>query len=144
MMERVRVVREDVHVASRRIQGHVRWTPLLQPVGADAVWLKCEFLQHCGVFKTRGAFNRQLAALERGEIGDTGICRRVGRQRWVGTCLRRAVARHSRDGFRTAGSPRGEGRMHPWIRRRVRRGVKTGAAVARAYDQLEVAAGAGT
>src|SRR3954470_118820 len=73
MMGRVRVVREDVHVASRRIQRRVRWSPLLQPVGADAVWLKCEFLQHCGVFKTRGAFNRQLAALETGEIGDAGI-----------------------------------------------------------------------
>src|SRR3954470_4020000 len=68
MMGRVRVVREDVHVASRRIQRRVRWSPLLQPVGADAVWLKCEFLQHCGVFKTRGAFNRQLAARERGEL----------------------------------------------------------------------------
>ena len=31
-------------------------------------WLKCEFLQYTGVFKTRGAFNRQLAALERGEL----------------------------------------------------------------------------
>src|SRR3712207_8190083 len=39
----------------------------------DAVWFKCEFLQHCGVFKTRGAFNRQLAALEAGEIGEAGI-----------------------------------------------------------------------
>ncbi|TQM64237.1 L-threonine ammonia-lyase [Humibacillus xanthopallidus] len=60
-------------VAARRIEGHVRRTPLLPPSDRDAVWLKCEFLQHCGVFKTRGAFNRQLAALETGEIGDAGI-----------------------------------------------------------------------
>ena len=32
------------------------------------LWLKCEFLQHTGVFKIRGAFNRQLAARERGEL----------------------------------------------------------------------------
>ena len=39
-----------------------------------SLWLKCEFLQHTGVFKTRGAFNRQLAALERGELSpETGI-----------------------------------------------------------------------
>jgi threonine dehydratase len=45
----------------------------LSPAGRDDVWLKCEFLQHCGVFKTRGAFNRQLAALEDGELGAAGV-----------------------------------------------------------------------
>jgi threonine dehydratase len=69
----VRVTRQDVLVAGRRIEGRVRRTPLLRPADRDGVWLKCEFLQHCGVFKTRGAFNRQLAALETGEIGDAGI-----------------------------------------------------------------------
>src|ERR1700712_5709685 len=73
MMARVKVTREDVQVASRRIEGRVRRTPLLPPVSRDGVWLKCEFLQHCGVFKTRGAFNLQLAALERGEIQAAGI-----------------------------------------------------------------------
>jgi threonine dehydratase len=38
------------------------------------VWFKAEFLQRCGVFKTRGAFNRQLAARERGDLDpDVGI-----------------------------------------------------------------------
>src|SRR3954471_13439272 len=69
----MRVDREDVLVAGDRIRGRVRRTPLLRPSDADAVWLKCEFLQHCGVFKTRGAFNRQLAALETGEVGEAGI-----------------------------------------------------------------------
>ena len=32
------------------------------------MWFKAEFLQRCGVFKTRGAFNRQLAAAKRGEL----------------------------------------------------------------------------
>ena len=67
------ITREDVLAARDRIDGRVRRTPLLRPAGADDVWLKCEHLQHCGVFKTRGAFNRQLAALERGELGDAGI-----------------------------------------------------------------------
>lgn len=33
-----------------------------------APWLKCEFLQHTGVFKARGAFNRLLAAGSRDEL----------------------------------------------------------------------------
>lgn len=33
-----------------------------------APWLKCEFLQHTGVFKARGAFNRLLAAADRNEL----------------------------------------------------------------------------
>jgi threonine dehydratase len=36
--------------------------------GGPFVWLKCEYLQHTGVFKARGAINRQLAAQERGEL----------------------------------------------------------------------------
>jgi threonine dehydratase len=48
-------------------------TPMLAPSHTGSVWLKCEFLQHCGVFKTRGAFNRQLAAMERGELGEAGV-----------------------------------------------------------------------
>ncbi|RYB92111.1 threonine/serine dehydratase [Nocardioides oleivorans] len=67
------ITRDDVLAAHDRIRGRVRRTPLLAPVGPDTAWLKCEQLQHCGVFKTRGAFNRQLAALERGELGDAGI-----------------------------------------------------------------------
>lgn len=69
----VMVTRHDVQTAGERIAGRVRRTPLVRPADRDAVWLKCEFLQHCGVFKTRGAYNRQLAGLEAGEIGDAGI-----------------------------------------------------------------------
>jgi threonine dehydratase len=67
------VSRSDVQKAQERIAGRVRRTPLMRPSDRDAVWLKCEFLQHCGVFKTRGAFNRQLVGLATGEIGDAGI-----------------------------------------------------------------------
>jgi threonine dehydratase len=60
------ITRDDVLAAQQRTTAHVRRTPLLQ-VGA-AAWFKCEFLQHTGSFKARGAFNRQLAAAERGEL----------------------------------------------------------------------------
>ncbi|GAA0306440.1 serine/threonine dehydratase [Kineococcus aurantiacus] len=56
----------DVHAAVTRTAGRVRRTPVL-PVG-PGLWLKLEFLQHTGTFKARGAFNRQLLALERGEL----------------------------------------------------------------------------
>ena len=63
------ITRDDVLAARRRISGYVRHTPLLQPEALEKpLWLKCEFLQHTGVFKARGAFNRLLAARERGDL----------------------------------------------------------------------------
>jgi threonine dehydratase len=63
------ITRDDVLAARRRINGYVRHTPLLRAeMGTEPLWLKCEFLQHTGVFKARGAFNRLLAARERGEL----------------------------------------------------------------------------
>lgn len=60
----------DVERAHSRVTPHVRRTPLFQgeASGGAEVWFKSEYLQKCGVFKTRGAFNRQLAARERGEL----------------------------------------------------------------------------
>jgi threonine dehydratase len=37
-------------------------------LGVDGWWFKCEFMQRTGTFKTRGAFNRILAARENGEL----------------------------------------------------------------------------
>ena len=63
------ITRDDVLAARQRIDGYVRHTPLLQAkVGTGPLWLKCEFLQQTGVFKTRGAFNLLLAARHRGEL----------------------------------------------------------------------------
>lgn len=59
-----------VEEARARIDGRVRRTPLLA-VDGGSLWLKCEFMQHTGCFKARGAFNRQLAARERGELSTT-------------------------------------------------------------------------
>lgn len=60
------ITRDDVLAAQQRTAGSVRRTPLLQV--AEHAWFKCEFLQHTGSFKARGAFNRQLAAAQRGEL----------------------------------------------------------------------------
>lgn len=58
----------DVEAARTRIAPYVRRTPMLAADPSERLWFKAEFLQTCGVFKTRGAFNRQLAARERGEL----------------------------------------------------------------------------
>jgi threonine dehydratase len=60
------ISRDDVLAAQERIRAHVRRTPVLPLPGEPA--LKLELLQHTGSFKARGAFNRQLAAAERGEL----------------------------------------------------------------------------
>jgi threonine dehydratase len=53
----------EIEAAALRIAGRVRRTPVL----ADGpALLKLEFLQHAGSFKTRGMFNRILAAAEQG------------------------------------------------------------------------------
>ncbi len=59
-------MRSEIEVASRRITGYVRETPVihLEPGiwGIDArLTLKLEQLQHTGSFKPRGAFNRILS-----------------------------------------------------------------------------------
>lgn len=67
------ITTSDVMAARERIAGRVRRTPLLA-IEPRSQWLKCEFMQHTGVFKTRGAFNRQMAARERGELRpDSGV-----------------------------------------------------------------------
>ena len=53
-----------IHAAHARIAPHIRRTPLLElaspTVGAPAVSLKLECLQHSGSFKARGAFHNLL------------------------------------------------------------------------------------
>lgn len=60
------ITRLDVQAAERRTRGFVRRTPTFH--AAPTLSFKLEFLQHTGTFKARGAFNRQLAARERGEL----------------------------------------------------------------------------
>lgn len=61
------ITRDDVTNAQQRIAPFVRRTPNLV-VSDGSLILKCEFLQHTGVFKARGSFNRVLAATEAGAL----------------------------------------------------------------------------
>ncbi|MDZ5662135.1 threonine/serine dehydratase [Nocardioides sp. S-58] len=153
------ITRDDVLTAQQRIGGRIRRTPLLAPADGDGVWLKCEHLQHCGVFKTRGAFNRQLAALESGELGEAGIVVASGgnaglAQAFAARALGirgtvfvpetapevkvQRIRRYGAD-VRRAGTEYAEA-----YRAAVAFAEERGAAFAHAYDQPEVAAGAGT
>ncbi|MDY7088288.1 MAG: threonine/serine dehydratase [Actinomycetota bacterium] len=51
---------DDVRAAASRLDGRIRHTPVLR--ADDGVWFKLEHTQHAGSFKTRGMFNRILAA----------------------------------------------------------------------------------
>lgn len=155
----MRVTRDDVLAAERRIRGRVRRTPLLAPAGRDGVWLKLEHLQHCGVFKTRGAFNRQLAGLESGEIGEAGIvvasggnaglaqafaARELGVRATVfvpETAPAVKVERIRGYGAEVVRAGREYAEAYEAAQSHVR---DLGAVFAHAYDQPEVAAGAGT
>lgn len=64
------LTRLDVQAAEQRTRAYVRRTPTFR--ASQTLSYKLEFLQHTGTFKARGAFNRQLAARERGEL-DAGI-----------------------------------------------------------------------
>ncbi|MCK9825004.1 threonine/serine dehydratase [Nocardioides cavernae] len=153
------ITREDVLAARDRIDGRVRRTPLLQPAGRDSVWLKCEHLQHCGVFKTRGAFNRQLAALERGELGDAGIVVASGGNAGLAQAFAARELGIRATVFVPVTAPEVKVRRIEAYGAEVRRvgreyaeafeaavafGEEQGATFAHAYDQPDVAAGAGT
>lgn len=64
-------------MAAQRVQGRVRRTPVIRLDAEHSpgeIWLKCEFLQHTGTFKARGAFNRVLSCQDRGELDpESGI-----------------------------------------------------------------------
>jgi threonine dehydratase len=153
--------RGDVLEAENRIRGYVRRTPLFRAGTAAApLWLKCEFMQHTGVFKARGAFNRLLAARERGELdpavgvvaasgGNAGLANayaaaalgvpvtvfvpetaprvKVDRLRGYGASVRQVGVEYA-EAYAAA----------------IRYVEESGALFCHAYDQLEIAAGAGT
>lgn len=146
-----------MQAAADRIEGRVRRTPLWRT--DDSLWLKLELLQHCGVFKTRGAFNRQLAGLESGEITDAGIvvasggnaglaqafaARELGVRATV--FVPEAAPQVKVDRIEAYGAEvrRVGSEFAEAHRASIEFAEQTGAALAHAYDQVEVAAGAGT
>lgn len=147
---------DDVVLARARLGSAVRRTPLLE-VG-DGTVLKLELLQHCGVFKTRGALNAQLAAREAGRLehgvvvasgGNAGLAQAWAARRlgvpavvFVPTGAPQVkvdrIASYGAD-VRRVGSEYAEA-----AEAAARHAADTGALLAHAYDQSDVVAGAGT
>jgi threonine dehydratase len=150
--------RDDVVQAADRVHGFVRRTPSIE-VSPNLV-LKCEYLQHTGSFKARGAFNRVLTAHDRGELdpavgvvaasgGNAGLANAYA-ARTVGVPCTVFVPE-------TAPATKVE-RLHAYgaIVHQVGSefaeafdaattfATRTGAVMCHPYDQIEVAAGAGT
>ena len=155
------ITRDDVLAARRRINGYVRRTPLLRPETRNApLWLKCEFLQHTGVFKTRGAFNRLLAARERGELDPSaGVVIASGGNAGLANAYAAATLGVSATVFVPETAPlvkidrireygaevRQVGAEYAEASEAAIEYAKTrGSLLSHAYDHLEVAAGAGT
>ncbi|CAI3803968.1 threonine/serine dehydratase [Pseudarthrobacter sp. MM222] len=153
--------RADVLAAEKRIKGYVRRTPLLR-AGTDAapLWLKCEFMQHTGVFKARGAFNRLLAARERGELNPAiGVVAASGGNAGLANAYAAAALGVPATVFVPEAAPRvkverllGYGATVHQVGAEyaeayaaaIRYVEESGALFCHAYDQLEIAAGAGT
>ena len=155
------IQRDDVLAAERRIREHIRRTPLLRGGSASApLWLKCEFLQHTGVFKARGAFNRQLAALERGELDPAvGVVAASGGNAGLANAYAAASLGVPATVFVPENAPRIKVERLLAYNANVRQTgaeyieayeaaqefvVQSGALFCHAYDQPEIAAGAGT
>jgi threonine dehydratase len=153
--------RADVLAAEKRISGYVRRTPLLRAGTAAApLWLKCEFMQHTGVFKARGAFNRLLAARERGELDPAvGVVAASGGNAGLANAYAAAALGVPATVFVPETAPRvkverllGYGATVRQVGAEyaeayaaaIRYVEVSGALFCHAYDQLEIAAGAGT
>lgn len=157
------LARSDVDAAAHRIRGRVRTTPVLQvepDVLGPGMWVKLEQTQLTGSFKARGAFNRVLSALEQGLVdptvgvvaasgGNAGLAhahaaRTLGLPATVFvpvTAPRVKVARLRDLGAEVvqAGAEYAESYLAA-----VAHAEAVGAVFCHAYDQPEMAAGAGT
>ena len=157
------ITRVDVDEAAARIAGRIRRTPVFE---ADAgtvrgqLWFKCEFMQHTGTFKARGAFNRVLAARERGELkDDVGIVVASGGNAGLANAYAAAQLGVPATVFVPETAPAVKvKKLKASGATVVQRGTEyaeafeaaleyaaeTGAVYCHAYDQAEIAAGAGT
>ncbi|MBC9823447.1 threonine/serine dehydratase [Terrabacter sp. MAHUQ-38] len=157
------IQRTDVDEAGDRIRDHVRTTPLC-PVDSDLIGgravFKLEYLQHTGSFKARGAFNRILRARENGSLDPaTGIVVASGGNAGMANAYAAArlgvratvfvpetapavkVARLASYDARVVLAGREYATAYEAAQEEVSR---TGALYCHAYDQPEIAAGAGT
>jgi threonine dehydratase len=152
------ITRTDVDAAANRTRGHVRVTPVVE-ARPGQVWFKLELLQHTGTFKARGAFNRVLSAGESGELDDkVGIVVASGGNAGLANAYAAAVIGVPATVFVPTISPavkvarlRGYGATVVQVGNEyaesyeaaLEHSMQTGAVLVHAYDQPEVAAGAG-
>lgn len=156
------ITRTDVEAARRRIADHVRRTPMtaMDATSASSGWFKLEYLQHTGTFKARGAFNRLLGAAEDGSLdpgvgivvasgGNAGLANAFA-ARALGVPATVFVPRNAPtvkvDRLRTYGADviRHGAEYAAALEAAIEHAGSSGAVYCHAYDQREVAAGAGT
>lgn len=157
------ITRADVDQAARRTAGLTRLTPVME-ADRDAfpgpVWFKCEFMQHTGTFKARGALNRILASKERGELRpEVGVVVASGGNAGLANAYAAAQLGVPATVFVPAAAPAVKVRKLVAIGATVVQGGteyaaayqaavaharEMGAVYCHAYDQPEIAAGAGT
>lgn len=143
----------DVAEARRRIQPHIRTTPLV--AAGAGTYFKLELQQHTGSFKARGAFNRILSA----DVPDVGVVAASGGNHALGVayaavqCGTRArVFVPSTAPAVKVGKLRDLGaeieqvgtRYQDAYEAAVRHVQRTGALFCHAFDQPEICAGQGT
>lgn len=157
------ITRADVDDAARRTAGLTRLTPVLQAdpgMFPGDVWFKCEFMQHTGTFKARGALNRILASKERGELEPgVGVVVASGGNAGLANAYAAAQLGVPATVFVPAAAPpvkvakleaigakivQGGAEYAEAYQAAVAHARETGAVYCHAYDQPEIAAGAGT
>jgi threonine dehydratase len=155
--------RSDVEAAAERVAGRVRRTPVVvaEPglFGTGPVLLKCEFMQHTGSFKARGAVNRILAAAQRGALPAAGVVAASGGNAGLAVAYAaRAVGVPATVFLPTTAPALKVEKLHRLGATVVQTGdeyaeaseaataraAQTGALFCHAYDQPEICAGQGT
>ena len=157
------ITRNDIDQAARRTAGLIRKTPVMaadRDPSTGQVWFKCEYMQHTGTFKARGALNRILASKERGELrADVGVVVASGGNAGLANAYAAAQLGVPATVFVPEAAPAVKVRKLKAIGATVVQGgseyaaayqaavahaKQTGAVYCHAYDQAEIAAGAGT
>ncbi len=150
----------DVEAAARRIEGHVRETPVVttEPVAFDLgfpVTFKLEYFQVTGTFKPRGMFNRMLSV----NVGEAGIAVASGGNAAIAAAYAAQSLGHTASAFvPTISSPAKIAMLEAMgadlhvvgdvyaetLAARDAHIAATGAVEMHAYDQPDVVAGQGT
>jgi threonine dehydratase len=155
------VTREQVEEAYTRTAAWVRHTPMAASgnEGTYPLWFKCEYMQHTGSFKARGAFNRLLTARENGELNpEVGVVVASGGNAGLANAYAAAKLGVPATVFVPESAPANKVHKLYAIGARVVQGgseyaeayaaavafaAESGAVYCHAYDQPEIVAGAG-